>query len=89
MDFSPVCFLMLVNGIPSGFVQSSQAEIGSAFIPLLFIIVMEALSRLLETVRRGNYISGFSIGDLFANQLMISHLLFLDDTLILFWAHPQ
>ena len=50
---------------------------------------MEALSRLLETVGGGNYISGFSIGDLFAYQLMISHLLFPDDTLILFGAHPE
>ena len=33
MDFSLVCFSMLVNGIPNGFVQSSQAKIGSAFIP--------------------------------------------------------
>ena len=50
---------------------------------------MEALSRLLETVGGGNYISGFSIGDLFANQLMISHFLFPDDTLILFGAHLE
>ena len=50
--------------------------------PFLFIIVMEALCRLLEIAGGGNYISGFSIGDLFANQLMISYLLFLDDALI-------
>ena len=48
--------------------------------PFLFIIVMEALCRLLEITGGGNYISRFSVGDLFANQLMISHLLFLDDT---------
>ena len=50
---------------------------------------MEALCRLLEIAGEGNYISRFSVGDLFANQLMISHLLFLDDTLILFGAHPE
>ena len=75
MDFSLVCFSMLVNGISSGFVQSSQAKTGSAFIPFFV-----HLCRLLEIAGEGNYISRFSVGDLFANQLMISHLLFLDDT---------
>ena len=50
--------------------------------PFLFIIVMEVLSRLLERVGGSNYLLGFLVGDLFANQLMISYLLFLDDTLI-------
>ena len=80
MDFSLVCFSMLVNGISSGFVQSSQLRQGVPLSPFLFIIVMEALCRLLEIAGEGNYISRFSVGDLFANQLMISHLLFLDDT---------
>ena len=80
MDFSLVCFSMLVNGISSGFVRSSQLRQGVPLSPFLFIIVMEALCRLLEIAGGGNYISRFSVGDLFANQLMISHLLFLDDT---------
>uniref|UniRef100_A0A2N9HY77 Reverse transcriptase zinc-binding domain-containing protein n=1 Tax=Fagus sylvatica TaxID=28930 RepID=A0A2N9HY77_FAGSY len=43
---------------------------------------MEALSRLLDRAVREGLFSGFSVGSSAGNSLMISHLLFADDTLI-------
>uniref|UniRef100_A0A2N9J9F5 Reverse transcriptase domain-containing protein n=1 Tax=Fagus sylvatica TaxID=28930 RepID=A0A2N9J9F5_FAGSY len=70
------------NGTPCGFFPSSRGlRQGDPLSPLLFIIVMEALSRLLARARDGCYISGFDVGRV--NHISISHLLFADDTLIL------
>uniref|UniRef100_A0A2N9J257 Reverse transcriptase domain-containing protein n=1 Tax=Fagus sylvatica TaxID=28930 RepID=A0A2N9J257_FAGSY len=76
-------FSILVNGCPSGFFPSSRGlRQGDPLSPLLFVIVMEALSRLLDRAVREGLFSGFSVGSSAGNSLMISHLLFADDTLI-------
>uniref|UniRef100_A0A2N9EMD6 Reverse transcriptase zinc-binding domain-containing protein n=1 Tax=Fagus sylvatica TaxID=28930 RepID=A0A2N9EMD6_FAGSY len=49
---------------------------------LLFVIVMEALSRLLDRAVREGLCSGFTVGKSDKTSLMVSHLLFADDTLI-------
>jgi hypothetical protein len=57
--------------------------------PLLFVIVMEAFSKLLSaTIHRG-FLSGFSMG--FGNNgvINLSHLLFADDTLVFWGANPN
>jgi exonuclease III len=82
MCISTARFSILVNGTPCGFFPSSRGlRQGDPLSPLLFIIVMEALSRLLARARDGCYISGFDVGRV--NHISISHLLFADDTLIL------
>ena len=43
---------------------------------------MEALSRMLERAITGDYIIGFTVGDLTGTKLSISHMLFANDTLI-------
>jgi hypothetical protein len=43
---------------------------------------MKALSRLLDRAVKEGLFSGFSVGTLAENSLMVSHLLFVDDTLI-------
>ena len=76
-------FSILVNGSPRGFFPSSRGlRQRDPLSPLLFVIVMEALSRLLDRAIREGLFSGFSVGTLAKNSLMISHLLFADDTLI-------
>ena len=50
--------------------------------PLLFVIVMEALSRLLDRAVREGLCSGFTVGKSDETSLMVSQLLFADDTLI-------
>ena len=82
MCISTARFSVLVNGTPCGFFASSRGlRQGDPLSPLLFIIVMEALSKLLAWAQDGGYISGFDIGRV--NHISISHLLFADDTLIL------
>ena len=76
-------FSILVNGSPSGFFVSSRGlRQGDPSSPLLFVIVMEALSRLLDRAVRERLCSGFIVGKSDETSLMISHLLFADDTLI-------
>lgn len=49
---------------------------------MLFVIVMEALSIVMDTAVRCIYLSGFTVGNLENNLLMISHYLFVGNTLI-------
>ena len=43
---------------------------------------MEAFSQLLSSARNGGFISGFKVGGRGREGLIVSHLLFVDDTLI-------
>ena len=56
--------------------------------PLLFDIVMEALSRMLDVAATISQFSGFSVGNTAGNSMMVSHFLFVDDTLIFGDADP-
>ncbi len=49
---------------------------------MLFVIIMEAFSRMMDEAVRGGYISGFFVGGRDTSHLMLSHLLFADDTII-------
>uniref|UniRef100_A0A2N9FE24 Reverse transcriptase domain-containing protein n=1 Tax=Fagus sylvatica TaxID=28930 RepID=A0A2N9FE24_FAGSY len=61
---STVRFSILINGCPSGFFASSRGlRQGDPLSPLLFVVVMEALSRLMDrAVARGSF-SGFLVGN--------------------------
>jgi hypothetical protein len=75
---SSVRFSVLINGFPYGFFSSSRGlRQGDPLSPLLFVFVMEALSRMISAAVNGGLLEGFKVGD--AN---FSHLLFADDTLI-------
>ena len=50
--------------------------------PLLFVLVMEALGRMLDKVVHEGRMLGFSVGNLEGRSMAVSHLLFVDDTLI-------
>ena len=56
--------------------------------PLLFDIVMEGLSRMLDVAAATSQFSGFSVGNMAGNLVMVSHLLFADDTLIFYDDDP-
>ena len=85
---SAVRFSILVNGTSTGFFPSTRGlRQGDPLSPLLFLIIMEALSRMLGRAVEGGYISGFKVGPS-CSELVISHLLFVDDTLLLCWADP-
>ncbi|RVW84765.1 LINE-1 retrotransposable element ORF2 protein [Vitis vinifera] len=80
---SSPCFSILINGTPSGFFQSSRGlRLGDPISLYLFVIAIEALSRLLLKAQEGGFISGFTVGGRGGDGEEISHLLFADDTII-------
>jgi hypothetical protein len=87
---STVRFSILINGCPSGFFASSRGlRQGDPLSPLLFVIVMEALSRLIDRTVQGSFLSGFTVGSSVEREVMVSHLLFADDTVIFCDADPS
>ena len=55
---------------------------GDPLSPLLIVLVMEALGRMLDKTIHDGHMSGFGVGNLEGRSLAVSHLLFVDDTLI-------
>ena len=50
--------------------------------PLLLVLVMEALGRMLDKAIHDDHMSGFGVGNLEGRSLAVSHLHFVDNTLI-------
>jgi hypothetical protein len=75
--------LVLVNGSPAGFFNGSRGiRQGDPLSPFLFVIVMEAFSRMVKASIDHSLLSGFFVGTREREQVHISHLLFADDTLV-------
>ena len=80
---STASFSVPINGSPAGFFPSSKGlRQGDPLSPYLFVIGMEALSCLINRAVEGNYLSGSKITGGRGGDLVISHLLYDDDTLI-------
>ena len=56
---------------------------------MLFVIVMEALSRMKDRAIEGGFFTGFSMGGLDGNSILVSNLLFAYDTLIFYDVVPS
>ena len=83
MCISTVRFSVLVNGSLVGFFGSfCGLRQGDPLSPLLFLLVMEVLSRLLRRTEIGGFLSGFQASPNTSGGLHISHLLFTDDTIL-------
>lgn len=73
-------FSILINGSASPFFHSERGLIqGFPLSPLLFLLIMEGLSCLIDSEKRASDIRGLRISDIFS----LTHLLFVDDVLIL------
>ena len=80
---STMKFSILINDSPSGFFQSSRGlRQGDPLSPYLFVIVMEAFSCLLRRAISGGFLSGWRARGRSEEGILISHLLFADDTLV-------
>jgi hypothetical protein len=55
---------------------------GDPLSPLLFVVVMEAFSRMMNVAMEREVLTGFSVGSRPSEAIEVSHILFADDTLI-------
>jgi len=73
-------FFVLINGSPSFFFKSRRGlRQGCPLSPLLFLLVVDCLSSMILKAKKAGSFSGFKVS---VSQL-ITHLLFIDDVLIL------
>jgi hypothetical protein len=80
---STVQFSVLVNGSPEGFFGNSRGlRQGNPLSPLLFLLIMEVLSKMFRKSKEVGLIQGFKVGVLGGSEVRISHLLFADDTIV-------
>ena len=81
---STVRYSVLINGSPASFFGSSRGlRQGDPLSPLLFLLVMEILSKILKKVEASGLIRGFQATRRGGEGLYISHLLFADDTMVM------
>jgi hypothetical protein len=87
---STVHFSVLINGGPEGFFGSSRGiRQGDSLSPLLFVIFMEALSRMMSKAVECGILSGFQVDSMDSHLVRVFHLLFADDILIFSNAKPD
>ena len=80
---STVRFSILINGSLHGFFGSSRGLWqGDPLSPLLFVLVMEAVGRMLDKAVHEGRLLGFCVSDSAGRSLVVFHLLFAYDTLI-------
>ena len=80
---STVKFSVLVNESPVGFFGSSCGICqGDPLFPLLFLLIMEVLSRLLKRTENRGFLCGFQARYHRQRGVHISHLLFAGDTIL-------
>ena len=87
---STATFSVLFNGSPTGFFRSSRGlGQGGPLSPYLFVIGMETLRGLLKCAMEGNFISGCKFEGKDGGELIISHLLYADDTVMFCDGKPE
>ena len=80
---SATSFSVLVNGSSVGFFQSSRGlRQGDPLSPYLFVLRMVVLSRLISRAVEGGFLSSCRFGGRTGEGLVVSHLLFVDDTIL-------
>ena len=87
---STASFSVLVNGTSTGFFQSSRGLTqGDPLSPYLFVIAMGVFSSFLKRVVDGGFMSGCRVKGKSEEGVLISHLLFADDTLVFCKAYQD
>ena len=76
-------FSVMINGVPASFFSNSKGlRQGDPLSPYLFVLGMEVLSILIRRVVDGGFLSGCRIRGRGEEEMIVSHLLFADDTII-------
>ena len=87
---SSVKFSILVNGTLKGFFNSSQGIWqGDPLSPLLFVLVMEALSRMVNATIEHGLLTSFPMGGRVFSDLVVYYSQFADETLIFYEGHLE
>ena len=81
---STIKFSILINGALYGFFENYRGlRQGDPLSSLLFVVVMEAVSKMMDKAVTEGRLSGFCVGTSTGDHLQVSHLLFADDTLVM------
>ena len=79
-----VKFLVLINGAPCGFFENYRGlRQGDPLSSLLFVVVMEVVSKMMDKAVTEGRLSGFSVGTSTGDHLQVTHLVFANDTLVM------
>jgi hypothetical protein len=80
---STICFSVLVNGTAADFFRSSRRmRQGDPLSLLLFVVVMEVFSRMINVMVEKELLTVFLVGSWHSEAMEVSHLLFVDNKLI-------
>ncbi|WKA03333.1 hypothetical protein VitviT2T_021448 [Vitis vinifera] len=80
----------MINGVPVGFFSNSKGlRQGDLLSPYLFVLGMEVLSNLIRRAVDGGFLSGCRIRGRGEEEMIVSHLLFADDTIIFCEARKE
>ena len=78
-----VRFSILINWSPCGFFENyRELRQRDPLSPSFFVIVIDAISRMVDKAMNEGHFSGFSVPNSIGNTLMASHNLFANNTMI-------
>ena len=85
-SLTSVSFALLINGLASSFFRSRRRlKKGYPLAPLLFLIVVEGLGRELLLAKECGVFKGITFG----NNITLSHVLFVNDIVMVFDGFEQ
>ena len=81
---STVEFSVLINGALCGFFENYRGlRQGDHLSSLLFVVVMEAVRKMMDKAVTEGRLSRFNVGTSIGDHLRVTHLLFADDMLVM------
>ena len=85
-NITSISFVVLINGVASTFFRSGRGlKQGCPLAPSLFLIVVEGLSRYILKAQISGAFQGISLG----NNIILSHILFVDDIILVTDGYEQ